>query len=97
MLNLSNQEFLTKEQIKEKANSIFAENGSSTTSEKYSHIPTHKVIDDMESLGWKVSDVKQIKARKNAGYQKHLVVFRNPDIAIEGLIVTGKQIGRAHV
>jgi len=84
MLNLSNQEFLTKEQIKEKADSIFASKGSSTTSEKYSHIPTHKVIEDMELLGWKVSDVKQIKARKNAGYQKHLVVFRNPDIAIEG-------------
>jgi hypothetical protein len=84
MLNLSSQEFLTKEQIREKADSIFAAKGSSTTSEKYSHIPTHKVIEDMEMLGWKVSDVKQIKARKNAGYQKHLVVFRNPDIAIEG-------------
>ena len=84
MLNLSSQEFLTKDQIKAKANSIFATNGSSTTSAKYSHIPTYKVIEDMELLGWKVSDVKQIKARKNEGYQKHLVIFRNPDIAIEG-------------
>ncbi len=46
MLNLSSQEFLTKEQIREKADSIFAAKGSSTTSEKYSHIPTHKVIED---------------------------------------------------
>jgi len=84
MLDIQNQTFLTKEQIKEKANSIFAEKGASNTSEKYSHIPTHKVIEDMELLGWKVSDVKQIKARKNAGHQKHLVVFRNPDIAIDG-------------
>lgn len=38
----------------------------------------------MELLGWGVVDVKQIKARKNAGYQKHLVVFRNNDIIIDG-------------
>jgi len=84
MLDIKSQTFLTKEQIKEKANSIFAEKGASNTSEKYSHIPTHKVIEDMEVLGWKVSDVKQIKARKNAGHQKHLIVFRNPDITING-------------
>ena len=36
------------------------------------------------SLGWKVTDVKEVKARKNAGFQKHLVIFRNPEIAIEG-------------
>lgn len=84
MLNLKSQEFLTKEQIKQKATSVFAEKGASTTSEKYSHIPTYKIIEDMEVLGWKVSDVKEVRARKNAGYQKHLVVFRNPEIVIEG-------------
>lgn len=84
MLNIKSQEFLTKEQIKEKANSIFASKGASNTSEKYSHIPTYKIIEDMEKLGWKVSDVKEVRARKNAGYQKHLVVFRNPDIMING-------------
>lgn len=84
MLNIQSQEFLSKEQIKEKANSIFATKGSHNTSEKYSHIPTYKIIEDMELLGWKVSDVKEVRARKNAGYQKHLVVFRNPDIAISG-------------
>lgn len=84
MLDIKSQEFLTKEQIKDKAKSIFAEKGSETTSEKYSHIPTYKIIEDMELLGWKVSDVKEVRARKNAGYQKHLVVFRNPEIQIEG-------------
>lgn len=84
MLNTQSKEFLTKEQIKEKAKSVFAENGSSNTSEKYSHIPTFKVIEDMEKLGWHVTDVKEVKARKNVGYQKHLVVFRNPDIMIDG-------------
>ena len=38
----------------------------------------------MEVLGWKVTDVKEVRARKNAGFQKHLVIFRNPDIFING-------------
>lgn len=84
MLDLKSQEFLTEGQIKEKANSIFASKGADRTSEKYSHIPTFKIIEDMAQLGWGVTDVKQIKARKNAGFQKHLVVFRNNDIVIDG-------------
>lgn len=84
MLNNSQNEFLTQEQIKEKAKSVFAEKGASHTSEKYTHIPTFKVIEDMALLGWNVTDVKEIKARKNAGHQKHLVVFRNNDIVING-------------
>jgi hypothetical protein len=35
-------------------------------------------------LGWEVVDVKEVKARKNVGFQKHLVVFRNNDIVIDG-------------
>jgi hypothetical protein len=85
MLNIQPHEFLTKEQIQEKANSVFADKGAHNTSEKYSHIPTYKIIEDMELLGWKVNDAKQIKSRgANAGFQKHLIVFRNPDIVING-------------
>lgn len=84
MLDIHSQHFLTLEEVKQQAKSVFAEKGSSDTSEKYSHIPTYKIIEDMEKLGWKVSDVKEVRARKNAGYQKHLVVFRNPEIMIKG-------------
>ena len=76
--------FLTKEEIKDKAKSVFAAKGAEGTSEKYAHIPTFKIIEDMEVLGWKVTDVKEVRARKNAGFQKHLVIFRNPDIFING-------------
>lgn len=82
MLNLQNTQFLTKEDMRSKANSIFTQHGSSTTSEKYIHISTDKVIDDMELLGWGVVDVKQVKSKASAGFQKHLVVFRNNDIQI---------------
>ncbi|MCX6643581.1 MAG: DUF932 domain-containing protein, partial [Candidatus Bathyarchaeota archaeon] len=55
-------------------------------SDKFTHIPTFKVIEDMAKLGWNVVDAKQVKARKEEtrGFQKHLVVFRNNDVVING-------------
>jgi hypothetical protein len=82
MLNIQNNNFLTKSEIRGKANSIFTDKASPNVSAKYSHISTEKIIDDMEILGWGVVDAKQIKARKGEGFQKHLVVFRNNDIQI---------------
>jgi len=86
MLDLQSSEFLSLEEIKEMAPSIFTTNGSKDTSDKYTHIPTDRVIRDLEVLGWKVADVKEVAARKedNKGFQKHLVVFRNEDVVITG-------------
>jgi len=86
MLDLKNQEFLNSEQIKKQASSIFTETAAPTVSDKFTHIPTFKVIEDMEKLGWGVVDAKQVKARKEGtvGFQKHLVVFRNDDVVING-------------
>ena len=84
MIDLNAHTFLTKEQIKDKAKSIFATGGGENTSERYSHIPTYQIVEDMKVLGWEVVDVKEVKARKNVGFQKHLVVFRNNDIVIDG-------------
>ena len=84
MLNLNTEDFLNPDEIKQRANSIFTTTASPTVSDKFTHIPTYKVIEDMEQLGWGVVDAKQVKARKGQGYQKHLVVFRNPDVVING-------------
>lgn len=84
MLNLKGQEFLSKEQIKSKAPSIFTSTAAQGVSDKYTHIPTSNVIDDMDLLGWKVVDAKEVKARKGIGFQKHLLVFRNEDVVING-------------
>lgn len=81
---MNNQVFLNDEQIKEIAPSVFTSSPSHDVSSKYTFIPTSKVIDDMRSLGWDVCDVKEVKARKNSGYQKHLVIFRNNDVFIQG-------------
>jgi hypothetical protein len=84
MLKIENNDFLSESQIREQANSIFTTKGAPGTSEKYAHIPTNQIIQDMEKLGWGVVDAKQVRARKGEGYQKHLVVFRNNNLVIEG-------------
>jgi hypothetical protein len=89
MLNsedLKTAKYLSKENMKSLAPSIFAEKPSSEVSKHYTHIPTTKVIDDMELLGWKPIEAKEVKARKSStqGFQKHLIVFRNDDVVING-------------
>ena len=86
MINLTKTDFMTKEQMREAAPAVFTMQPSKEVSKHYTHIPTSKVIDDMELLGWKVADVKEVKARKAStrGVQKHMVVFRNPDVVING-------------
>ena len=84
LANLSTIETISKEQVKQVAPSVFTKHGSSTVSEKYSHIPTERVMDDMSALGWNVVDAKEIKSRKNQGFQKHMLVFANPEIVITG-------------
>ena len=89
MVDLTKTDFMTKEQMREAAPAVFTMTPSDEVSKHYTHIPTTKVIDDMELLGWGVVDVKEVKARKakTRGVQKHMVVFRNPDVVING--VTG--------
>jgi hypothetical protein len=78
--------YLTKENMMSLAPSIFAEKPSDEVSKHYTHIPTTKVIDDMELLGWKPIQATEVKARKNStrGFQKHLITFRNDDVVING-------------
>lgn len=83
--NDNKNEFLTKDQIREIAPSVFTQKANpSTTSKHYVHIPTERVIDDMEALGWGVVDAKQVKARKGVGFQQHMVIFGNDNIVING-------------
>ena len=86
MLDFEKSEYLSKSELKEVCPVIFADKASNEVSKHYTHIPTSKVINDMRTLGWDVVDAKEVKARKNStkGFQKHLVVFRNPDVQIDG-------------
>ena len=84
--DLQTAKYLSKANIKSIAPSVFAEKPSSEVSKHYTHIPTERVIDDMEMLGWKPIEAKEVKARKisTKGFQKHLLVFRNDDVVING-------------
>ena len=86
MLDLNAVKFLSKKQINDVAPSVFTNHPSSEVTEKYTFIPTEKVIDDMEMLGWKPVEAKEVNARTKAtkGFQKHLLVFRNNDVIING-------------
>jgi len=84
--NLQEAKYLTKKNIMWLAPSVFAEKPSSEVSKHYTHIPTERVIDDMELLGWKPIQATEVKARKNStkGFQKHLITFRNDEVVING-------------
>ena len=73
-------------ELREKAPSIFTERPSKETSKHYTYIPTYKVIQDMKHLGWNPVDAQQVQTRKDhtKGVGKHLVVFQNDDIKIDG-------------
>lgn len=75
---------LTQEEIKSKAPQIFTQAPIESVSKKYSFLPTFQIIEDMEKLGWFVSDAKSMKSSNpiQLTYGKHMVKFYNPDIAI---------------
>ena len=77
--------FLTKEEIQAKAPAVASTQAASNVSEKYVHVPTMELVDDMAELGWGVSDVKQVGSKKGlTNFKKHLVTFRNENIVIKG-------------
>jgi len=84
MLNLNSTTVLDHEQIKSKAPSVFTKQPLDTLSNKYLFIPTSRLLEDMELLGWQCIDAKEIKARKRKGFQKHVMVFKNPELSIKG-------------
>jgi hypothetical protein len=74
----------TLDEIKHLAPSVFTEQKAPHLTDKYIQTPTSRVVEDLMRLGWHVTKAQEIKARKGKGFQKHMVVFRNPDIMIRG-------------
>jgi hypothetical protein len=72
------------EQIKQTAPSVFTTDKAPHLTDKYIQTPTSRVVEDLMSLGWQVTKAQEVKARKGKGFQKHMIVFRNPEIIIKG-------------
>lgn len=76
--------FYSLDEIKQIAPSVFTTEKASYLTDKYVQTPTSRVVEDLMNLGWQVTKVQEVKTKKNKGFQKHIVVFRHPDIMIKG-------------
>jgi len=74
----------TLDQIKAIAPSVFTTDKAPHLTDKYIQTPTSRVVEDLMNLGWQVTKAQEVKSRKYKGFQKHIVVFRNPNITIKG-------------
>ena len=72
------------DEIKQIAPSVFTTEKASHLTDKYIQTPTSMVVEDLMRLGWQVTKAQEVKSRKYKGFQKHIVVFRHPDIQIKG-------------
>ena len=74
----------TLDQIKQIAPSVFTTDKAPHLTDKYIQTPTSRVVEDLMNLGWQVTKAQEVRSKKYKGFQKHVVVFRNPDIMIKG-------------
>ena len=74
----------TLEEIKATAPSVFTTEKAAHLTDKYIQTPTSRVVEDLMNLGWQVTKAQEVRSRKYEGFQKHIVVFRHPDIQIKG-------------
>jgi hypothetical protein len=72
------------ENIRSLAPSVFTTEKAKHLTDKYIQTPTIKVVEDLMNLGWEVTKVQEVKSRKYKGFQKHLIMFANPNIIIKG-------------
>jgi hypothetical protein len=75
---------LTLQEIQENAPQAFAPAPKPGVSKKYSFLPTSRIIEDMDRLGWKVSTAKANRYRStiNQEFGNHVIKFFNPEVFI---------------
>lgn len=87
------QSLLTLDQVRQSAPNAFARTHDGKRSDRYSFVPTEKIIQNMDEIGWGVSKAVMPKARKEntKEFGKHMISFRNrngvgiPDPRIRGI------------
>lgn len=73
---------LTALEIRQAAPQAFAATPKPGVSSKYSFLPTSRIIEDMDRLGWKVNQAKSNRSRTaNAKeFGNHVIKFFHPDV-----------------
>ena len=74
------------EEIFKNTTSVFQTENAISTSSRYKHITTIDIINKLENLNWFSQRAIEVKSKKNKGFQKHMVILRNPDITLEDRI-----------
>jgi hypothetical protein len=76
---------MTLEEVRKAAPQAFASTPKPGVSERYTFLPTSRIIEDMDRLGWKVCQAKASKYRNQANQQfgNHIIKFFHPDIYIK--------------
>jgi hypothetical protein len=69
---------MTQEQILTATPAVFATSPVAEVTNRYTFIPTSKLLEDFKKLGWYVTRARQQKSSKQSLYVKHMLVLRNP-------------------
>lgn len=86
IFNTEASQRMSMQDLKNKVPYAFLSAPSRAVSDKYVHMPTSQVVEDLGTLGWHPVDAKQTatKQGKKSKYSKHMIAFRNDDIMIKG-------------
>lgn len=76
---------LTLEEVRQSAPQAFATTPKPGVSNRYSFLPTSRIIEDMDRLGWKVSQAKSNRHRNSLSkeFGNHVIKFFHPDVFIK--------------
>src|SRR5438045_8050951 len=72
---------LSEEALRAKAPSIFASGPMQGVSNRYTFVPTARIVDGLRKHDWVPVNVEEQRIRKEArrGFQKHLIRFRRTE------------------
>lgn len=97
---MKKNEPLSRQEIMAIAPSVFTTEACDKVSDKYSFIPTSRVIEDLSINGWDVFNVTQVNSKYAGGrFGKHMLSFRNEEIGKIGdvlpqIVLTNSHDGR---
>ena len=80
-----NQAEIMDADLRSAAPSIFAAAPMPGASDRYTFLPTHRIVDTMRQEGWKPVEARQMGVRliERSGFQKHIVRFQRRDQTAE--------------
>lgn len=78
MINVSNPQVLSTEQLQKLAPAVFAAHAAPTTSSRYAFVPTAEVVSVLRRQGFEPvsAQEKRVRVEARRGFQSHVIRFR---------------------